>query len=162
MRGRWNQLGIPHRGWACIDVHDLGAPTGTCEMCNREEIRFVHEIRHPDWENALNVGCVCVEKMSGDYVAPRRREAELRKRASRRARWLTRKWRVSEKGSEYLNVDGANITIFCYRCGPKKGLWGYKVDDSFSRRAFISAAAAKLAAFDALYPMDAVIPRSRI
>lgn len=38
---RWNQLGVPHKGWVCVDVIDLRANGeseaeanyATCEMC---------------------------------------------------------------------------------------------------------------------------------
>ena len=53
-------------------------------MCGRERIRFVHIMRHPDYPDELRVGCVCAEKMSDDYVNPRRAEDTLKKRAVRR------------------------------------------------------------------------------
>ena len=101
--GRWDQSGVPHKGWDCVDVVDLRADGGpadetdyaTCQMCGNEKIRYVHVMAHPDLAENLEVGCVCAEKMSNDYEGPRRREAKLRNRAVRRTRWLQRKWRVS-------------------------------------------------------------------
>ena len=42
------------------------------EMCGNERIRFVHLMQHPDYPHELRVGCVCAEKMSDDYVNPRK------------------------------------------------------------------------------------------
>ncbi len=97
-----------------MDVVDLRADGesadetdyATCQMCGNEKIRYVHIMEHPDLDENFDVGCVCAEKMSGDYEGPKRREAKLRNRAARRTRWLQRKWRVSAKGNSFLNVDG--------------------------------------------------------
>ena len=85
----WNKAGIPHKGWSCVDVEDIAEyfddaeeiEYEQCEMCGRERIRFVHIMRHPDYPDELRVGCVCAEKMSDDYVNPRRAEDTLKKRA---------------------------------------------------------------------------------
>ncbi len=77
-----------------MDVVDLRADGesadetdyATCQMCGNEKIRYVHIMEHPDLDENFDVGCVCAEKMSGDYEdeGPKRREAKLRNRAARR------------------------------------------------------------------------------
>lgn len=116
---RWDQPGVPHKGWHCVDVVDLRADGesadetdyATCQMCGNEKIHYVHTMEHPDLDENFDVGCVCAEKMSGDYEGPKRREAKLRNRAARRTRWLQRKSRVSAKGNSFLNVDGHNLGV---------------------------------------------------
>ena len=152
MTGKWSQPNVPHRGWNCISVEDLGSPDEICEMCETQEIRYVHFMKHPDYERVLGVGCVCAERMEEDYVRPKRRENELRNAAGRKRRWLARKWRISAKGNAYLNVDGINITVFQKRDGTWGGrlqnrMSGRKVD---SQRIYASEDEAKLAAFDAM------------
>ena len=74
---RWDQPGVPHKGWHCVDVVDLRADGesadetdyATCQMCGNEKIRYVHIMEHPDLDENFEVGCVCAEKMSDDYVA---------------------------------------------------------------------------------------------
>lgn len=151
MRGLWEKKGVPQRGWSLVESTDLGEPIATCEMCDNERVRFIHVMRHPDHKGDLGVGCVCAEKMTDDYVGPRLREAKMRNRASRRLRWLTRTWRVSSKGNDYLNVDGINVTVYPIRQGSRHGRWGYKINDKFSSRSFLSEDDAKLAAFDELF-----------
>jgi hypothetical protein len=36
-------------------------------MSGNEKIRYVHIMEHPDLDETFEVGCVCAEKMSGDY-----------------------------------------------------------------------------------------------
>ena len=101
-------------------------------------------MEHPDGAEALDVGCVCAEKMSDDYDGPKRREARLRNRASRRTRWLHRKWRVSAKGNSFLNVDGRNLVVY----PTKTRRWCYKIGDRFGAKTYPTAREAKLALFD--------------
>lgn len=151
MSGLWDQPGVPHKGWRCVDVFDNGEATETCGMCGREEIRYVHVMEHPDYPENLEAGCVCAEKMSDDYVGPRQREARMKSKAGRRVRWLNRKWRTSSRGNPFLNTDGFNIAIFQYKNGWKKGKWGFKVGDDFGNKAFASVEEAKMGAFEKLW-----------
>jgi hypothetical protein len=149
---RWDQKGIPHKGWTCEGVTDLDAPDGHCEMCGREEVRYIHHMSHPDYPVGLDVGCVCADKMEDDRVAPRLRERVLRNAATRRKRWLSRAWRISRQGNEYINTDGFNISVF-----PKVGGgWGGKIEERatgrsvFNRRHYRTSDEAKLGAFDGM------------
>ena len=149
---RWDQPGVPHKGWHCVDVVDLRADGesadetdyATCQMCGNEKIRYVHIMEHPDMDENFDVGCVCAEKMSGDYEGPQRREAKLRNRAARRTRWLQRKWRVSAKGNSFLNVDGHNLGVHMN----KFKRWGYRIGSRFSTKTYATKDEAKLALFD--------------
>lgn len=57
--GKWSQPGVPHKGWTCLDIEDLGEPSATCEMCEAQEIRYVHHMEHPNYSGSLGCGCVC-------------------------------------------------------------------------------------------------------
>lgn len=54
--GKWSVPGVPHKGWTCIDIEDLGAPDAICEMCERQDIRYVHTIQNPDYAGTLHCG----------------------------------------------------------------------------------------------------------
>lgn len=150
--GRWDQPGMPHKGWRCVSVYDLGDEAGgggeinyaVCEMCGNERIRFVHVMAHPDCDAQCEVGCVCAEKLSDDYVGPKRREAALKNRVSRRTRWLTRRWRVSAKGNRYLNLDGVNLGVR----PTQTGRWAYWIGPRYSRGSYRTYDEARLALFD--------------
>ncbi len=57
--GKWSQQGVPKKGWACIGFEDLGEPSTQCEMCENQDIRYVHQMQHPDYPHILECGCVC-------------------------------------------------------------------------------------------------------
>ena len=54
---RWDQPGVPHKGWHCVDVVDLRADGesadetdyATCQMCGNEKIRYVHMNKFKRW-----------------------------------------------------------------------------------------------------------------
>ncbi len=75
----WKRDDVPHSGWVCDGVSDLGAPVGICEMCGYQIIRYAHHMRHKDY-GRLTAGCVCAGKMEGNIEAARMRENELKKR----------------------------------------------------------------------------------
>lgn len=149
MTGKWSQKGVPQKGWTCTDVDDLGEPAETCEMCEAVQIRYVHYMTHPGFEGTLAVGCVCAERMEDDYTGPRRREQALKGAATRRGRWLLRKWQRSRAGNSYINTDGFNITIYA-KAG---GGWGGRILERTTNRAvearrqYQTEDAAKLGAF---------------
>ncbi len=135
-----------------MGVEDLDAPEATCEMCEVQEIRYVHTMTHPNYAVELNVGCVCAEKMEDDYVRPRLREKALRSAAGRKKRWLSRKWKTSTRGNSYINTDGFNITIYANRGGS----WSGRIEERdtgrsvASKKQYPTEDAAKLGAFDGM------------
>lgn len=148
--GKWSQPGIPHKGWVCIDTADLGEPSAICEMCETREIRYVHYMEHEDYGGkTLACGCVCAGRMSEDYVGAKERETSLRNTASRRLRWLSRKWKTSRVGNDYINIGEYNIVIFSNRG------WGFRIAGPglggpyFSKR-YPTEELAKMGAFNAL------------
>jgi hypothetical protein len=155
-RGKWSQAGVPHRGWQCVDIEDLGEPQVECEMCESQTIRYVHHMEHPVYPDALEVGCICAGHMEGDVAAARTREASMKSRAGKRKRWLTRKWRISAKGNPWLRAGGYRITVY-----ERSGGWAATVsaeDNSLvqhSRRNYKIQNQAKLAAFDHITRLEA-------
>jgi hypothetical protein len=124
-------------------------------MCEAQVVRYVHTMAHPDVSFTLDVGCICAGHLEQDRAAAHRRETEFVQRLSRRSRWLTREWRVSMAGNEFLNTrDGFNVVV--YR---RSGVWGARVENRvtgaarLSRRPYLTADDAKLAAFDAMLRM---------
>ena len=154
-RGKWSEPGVPHRGWICVDIEDLGEPSQFCEMCESAEIRYVHYMQHPEFPETLGVGCICAEHLEDDYVNPRLREKRLKSKSRRRRTWSRRKWNVSSKGNPYINMEGFNITVFPKQ-GKKGQCWSLCVSDrqsgakQFGKRRYRSEEDAKKSALDAL------------
>jgi hypothetical protein len=148
-RGKWSDAGVPHKGWRCVDIEDLGEPNATCEMCESQVIRYVHHMEHPTHAGVLAVGCVCAGHMERDVLAAQSREASMRSRASKRTRWLTRNWRISAKRNPTIKADGYRVTV--YPRGEGYAATIAEVNDSglyHARRNYPTVNEAKLAAFD--------------
>ena len=147
--GKWGQAGVPHKGWECIDIVDLGEPSQQCEMCETSMVRYVHRMEHPNYSEPLEVGCVCAGHMEGDLVASRAREISMKSRSGKRKRWLSRKWKTAASGNSYIVADGYRITVY-----PKGKLWRAKVvnvetnEIRDSEKQYKTSDEVKLAAFD--------------
>lgn len=66
--GLWDKEGIPHKGWECVGMIDLGEDADDmdfdtkkdelyeqCEMCSQEGVRYVHLMQHPDYPDELRL-----------------------------------------------------------------------------------------------------------
>lgn len=149
--GKWSKPGVPHSGWTCTGIDDLGSPDSVCEMCETQTIRYVHYMEHPEYLDELGVGCVCAGHMEQNYGAARHRERSIKNAKNRRSKWLKRAWRRSAKGNPYLNTDGYNIVLY-----KRSDKWsgtittrstGEKLE---ARRRYSTLDQAKLAALDGM------------
>jgi len=149
--GKWSQSNVPHKGWECIDIEDLGEPSATCEMCEKQTIRYVHYMQHPDYQNIFKTGCICAGKMEENYAKARSRDDFMKSRSQKRKRWLDRKWLTSNKGNTYIKSDGFIIVMKC-----SGRVWNALIKNEdgnikeWSKRKYESINSAKLAAFDCL------------
>lgn len=161
MSSQWNTPNVPHKGWKCLDVVDVRgggesedeANYEVCQMCGQERIRFVHIMQHTAMPDGLRVGCICAEKMSDDYVAPKQREREVRNRSTRRSKWLTRKWKVSRNGHPWLKAGDYHVVV----CSEGRQPVQYRlfINERRGQRLYPSELTAKLASFDAIEKMKA-------
>lgn len=156
-RGKWSMVGVPHKGWQCIDEYDTFERLGedsfeTCGMCESAQVRFVHVMENERYPDTLACGCICAGHMEGSLSRARTRDGGLRTRASRRDHFPKRKrWKVSAKGTEYIKVDGFHLMAvkqrddsFCVGVTPptaSKPVWG--------RKKYASLIEAKKGCFDA-------------
>ncbi len=143
----WKQEEVPHSGWNCVGVEDLGAPVGICEMCGYQIIRYAHHMEHPRYRS-LSVGCVCAGRMEGDVAEAKRREADFKNTQVRRMKFFQRKWKRSKKGNEYLKIDGHVLVLYSQEKG--KHIWKYAVDNEFCKTEYSTRESAIAGVFDAL------------
>lgn len=109
--GLWGDSTVPKTGWVCLEIKNLGHDSMICEMCQTAVIHFTHFMRHDQWGDLI-CGCVCAGKMEGNPDAAARREKMLKNTLGRRNRWLTRSWRCSDSGNQFLNARGWNVVVF--------------------------------------------------
>lgn len=131
MNNYWNQKGLPHRGWTCDGVEELDAATFTCEMCAKENIRFVHSMSHPEGYN-IGVGCVCAGHLTEQYHDMREMNRQAVSRANQKryskkqlekhkAEWIQQPW------VEFPFNAGIKKTkaIFAHWHSPNNSVWRY-------------------------------------
>jgi hypothetical protein len=155
----WKDPTVPKTGWTCLDVEDKNPEEWPshcvayeqCQMCGNEKIRFVHIMSHPSHPDNIRAGCMCAGKMTGDIATAKNRETQIRNKAARRAKWMTREWRCSAKGNPFLNVEGKNIVIF--QKNRRLQTWGFGIDGEFSPNDYDSSNDAKRAAFDEFWEL---------
>lgn len=150
--GKWSEPGVPHKGWTCVDMNDLGEGRAICEMCEIREIRYVHVMEHSEYPESLKVGCVCASNMEVDRKAAPLRERKLKNLKLRRRRWTTLSgWKSSIKGNSYIEKDGFHVVIY-----ERRGGWSGRVrhlDSDWNvraRKVYRSESDAKIAAFDTI------------
>jgi hypothetical protein len=103
----------------------------TCEMCEKEEIRHIHDVSHPDYPAVLHVGCVCAENLTNDYAAPRAAEAAVKRHRSRLRTFLDKGWKAGRNGSLSRAWKGHRVLL-----APRGQGWIAKVDGQGGRKVF--------------------------
>lgn len=141
----WKREDVPHSGWICNGITDLGAPVGICEMCGHQIIRYAHHMIHPQY-HPIVAGCYCAGKMEGNMDAARERERDLKNQQARKESFVRREWKRSKNGNEYLKIRGHVLVLYKLKNG---GGWKYAVDSAFANELFGSRESAVLAAFQA-------------
>ncbi len=111
----WNRKDVPHKGWLNMGSEDLEEAAHVCDMCGKEEIRYVHTMYHSEMEDYFNVGCVCAEKMTNDYKTPKEQIKKMKKKTT----WMTHNWKKFDfHNYEEKSFNGChgrmNIGIFEY------------------------------------------------
>lgn len=156
MNNHWNLPDIPHKGWRLLDVIDIredgqsveDTEYETCMMCGNDRIRFVHIVEHAEIDEEFKVGCDCAEKMTNDYVNPGKLERNLRNRAIRRSKWISKEWHENENGNQYLKKDGHYFLIFK---DTKSQKFKCKIDKIWGKKFFHTIEEAKAATFNGIY-----------
>ncbi len=152
--GKWKDKVTPKSLWKCQDVEDLGNANLLCEMCEREYVRYAHTMKHTNHEN-LTVGCICAGHMEGDLKASKERESYLHSRQQRRARWLSPKWKTSEKGNSYKKTRKSShdeVSHHIVMIKSKYNQYSAIIDGAKLGSWFQNIAEAQYASFDYLWP----------
>lgn len=141
----WKDPDWPKDGWHLNDVIDLGEPIHECEACGSEKVRYVHVLTHAS-AGQCEAGCVCAGRMIGDPDKAKSLETSVRNKSARRERWLTRRWKISGRGNQYMTLDNCNLTVFPSKY--RQGQWSWSIDGTFSKGSFPTPEAAKLDLFE--------------
>lgn len=152
-RGKWAQVGVPHKGWTCVNVEDLGEPSQICQMCEVMEIRYVQYMQHPSYPQILGCGLVCAGHMEGNLFRAENRDKALKSNARKRRAFPKRKtWYFNRNGNPQIKEGRFRVTMFKTPAGFWKGVVNDISNNQsyFTRDIFVSLDDAKGAAFDTL------------
>lgn len=118
----WDDPDAPRNGWALVDVDDLGRDFAICEACGVQEIRYVHQMRHPEYRD-VHVGCECAKEMQEDPAVAVEAERRIRNFSKRRAAFVDLKnWTEIRNGNGVrLRKDGWIYVIKESRYGAFRG-----------------------------------------
>ena len=125
----WDDPSVPKKGWVCVDVIDLGHPVGECGMCGKEDIRYVHIMRHENHQS-IGAGCVCAGNMEGNIDAAKDRENALKNKISRFKTFSVTDFKTSAKGNLYTKYKDTVITFMQNK--KENGGWNYVENGEFS------------------------------
>ena len=89
MTNYWNKQDVPHKGWYNQGYEDLEQAIHVCDMCGKEEIRYVHTMYHPHVDDYFKVGEVCAGKMTNDYTLPQKQLKMMKHKSN----WMVRNWK---------------------------------------------------------------------
>ncbi len=145
----WKRPDVPHEGWTCEAIYDLGEPVGICRMCGHQIIRYVHVMTHPQYPRKIGAGCVCAGRMEGDTERARERENAFKNRQARLETFLRIPLKRSKNGNEYIKYKNEIITIL--RDKYKEGYYKSVYKNAYSM-AFANKEAALLDVFDKIDP----------
>lgn len=126
---------------------------GDGERLWHHDVRPVNwAMEHDQYPEVLEVGCNCAGYMEADRQEAKNRERTLKNRVQRRAKWPTRKWRVSANSHLLLRTQGYRVVVRRIRPG-----WTFTIARDYgpphhAAATFPTSDAAKLAAFDFIWP----------
>lgn len=143
----WNNPDFPMTGWICTGVTDLGSPSGICQMCGFQIIRYVHHMYHSGTGMQLDCGCICAGKLEGDIDKARKREAAFKNKEQRKINFTKKKWKGSSRGNEYLKIKNHLIVLFHFWDSDK---WNFSIDNEFNKKAYKTRQECIEAIFNAL------------
>lgn len=110
--GKWLRADVPHSGWEFGDLEVLpSGTTETCEMCEREQIRYVQSMTHGAYPDTLRCGQICAGRMADDPETAKARERLMLGAAKRRDRRAAKGWTQTGEDSEMLSAKGFLVWV---------------------------------------------------
>jgi hypothetical protein len=164
----WNGEIVPDKGWTCKEVIDkygesrfftfnaqIGEFYEKCQACGKENIRYVHVMKHPEYPKLLRVGSICAGHMEDNSDAPKERERKVTNRQNLKMNFLSKDWKYSKNDNQYLMYNGKCITIMKskYNSSEYGIMYDEKYYSEYNRMKFKNLTDAKFAAFEIVNPL---------
>jgi len=101
---KWTEQGVPHKDWVHLEVYDLEEASHTCEMCSKEQIRYVHVMRHKTTGLTKEVGCVCASAMALESVGEAKAIEQAFKNMFKRRETFMKRWGLDKYGKDRVKT----------------------------------------------------------
>ncbi|MCL2522186.1 MAG: ATP-dependent helicase [Erysipelotrichales bacterium] len=120
--------------WRCINIIDLNYPSGLCQLCQKQYVRYLHVMKNNETNEIQNVGCVCAGKLEGNSAEAKSREKSYKNIVKRLETFLNKPWKTSSSGNQYRKIDGEIVTIIKDKYQKDKYRFYYQgnLSDSYS------------------------------
>jgi hypothetical protein len=145
MTNFWNKQDIPHKGWILLGCHDTESATNRCDMCDKNDIRYLHQMYHPEMPEYLHVGCICAGHMTTPYQATEA-ERKTKRNTMHKKKWMNDGWNIKpiddNNDYQYKSVHNTPWGVYELKDG-----WHYNVGYNHSTETF----ATKELALETLY-----------
>jgi len=138
---------LPSSGWRCERLIPFPEGDGSCQACGKRPIRYLHELRHANYDKPIRLCTGCARKLEADPRAARWRVNDARDEAKMRAHWREQNWWISENQNWYLRIRGFGVTLYETR----NGSWAFFIDHRQSSDTYDAWDEAMAAAFDAFW-----------
>ena len=135
----WNRRDVPHFGWTCEGIVDLGGPYGVCRMCGHQVIRYVHIMKHPNYWRRIGAGCVCAGRMQEDIAKAREREKTFKAWQARKESFIKKYTQmITLHQLQNLPIMQNNISLeivildkgYCYRAKGRQSITYRTLEDA--------------------------------
>lgn len=155
---RRSEPGFPKKGWTLLSVTDMRGDDEdedyqypNCGYCDHPDIRYVHLLSHAEFSETIEVGCVCAEYLTDDYVNPKARERAAKSRAAKRMRFLnTKRWKVIAPYFKLLKYKKHRIAVTKWPTGEMRLI----IDGKAGHKKWTDEREMMKAAFDYLVPNE--------
>ena len=149
MTGLFSIEGFPHKGWFFVDCEDVEDCREICEACGRQEIRYVHILKHPNFFREIRVGSECARNLCEGYNS-----AEIERLTKQKYNFIKSKcWKTSKKGNPTIRKNNYRVTI------THTFNWNFVISSAYLPKEiwgnnFTTEIIAKKAAFDKLKEIE--------
>lgn len=158
------EMAAPLENWFCVSVVDhLGEYTNIaltdCELCGCSQVRYIHVMKHYDFNELLSVGCVCAGVMEGDVLRAKERNRLLKNRANRRVNFLKGGWSRLQSNIWTRKYRGEVIYMIKLSDEQNQYKLSYmdKTINQYKGREIDNPLTASYAAFDLIDPIENII-----
>lgn len=134
--------GFPDREWEYLGCEDRRIPNNLCQYCGKQHVRYVHILKHQDWPDTIETGCVCAGQLGLEEEAING-ERRAKQHKTRLKRFIETGWSTTKNRNPYKTYRNVRVAI----CGSGR-YFKIAIDGSMGVKVFRSQQDAMTHAFN--------------